>query len=556
MKNLVSFVQSKEEINFIVNKINQDVLFIPLNLDSLIYLKRQKKFYLNPKYYFSNEKHKKALTFTEKFISKLNYGDLKFEGLKLEFRSQIRFIINSCIFVIELYKKVLEEKNISLVLSGWHGQNLKKYKSNEIFLSSFIIENCLNLKEKINISSDYEEFNQNRFKNFYNYFINPNQIKGSSILINNLGYNFFRILIYKKLFQNVYYFNFGEKKLNFIKKIIFLLLGCKEIISEKKKIEFKEIIKIPDTHLTYENFDLTKIINSKKKELIIELSDSMNKLNAIKNFLKKKQFKRYFSFHSRGVDGSISELLNKCTSINISHGTVAESYTKYDALYKKIIADSVFSGKFKYFTIQSELCRKSLLNTNSKIKNTIKTGNLIFSNIKKDISDKEYLLYAVTLKKFHGLQFFGVEMFYEFFENLKLLNNIANKDKKIIVNIHASHKNILEEIKPFFSNLYFTCEKIDKVLDKSYALISFSSTAIEDALANNRYVILLDQWKRYQHYKPSTEREKKNIYYVNSEDELNKLIDNLNKKKTIKVNFLKNNLKNNFNLILKSDHES
>ena len=30
----------------------------------------------------------------------------------------------------------------------------------------------------------------------------------------------------------------------------------------------------------------------------------------------------------------------------------------------------------------------------------IKTNNLIFSNIKSDIHDKEFLLYAVTLKNF------------------------------------------------------------------------------------------------------------------------------------------------------------
>ena len=108
------------------------------------------------------------------------------------------------------------------------------------------------------------------------------------------------------------------------------------------------------------------------------------------------------------MDGSICELLNSinCTTINISHGTVVQYYEKYDALYKKIISESVFSGKFKYFAVQSELCEKSLLNTNINIKKTIKTNNLIFSNIKSDIHDKEFLLYAVTLKNFHGIHFF------------------------------------------------------------------------------------------------------------------------------------------------------
>jgi len=552
----VSFVQSKEEINLILSKINHQILFIPLNLESLMYLKQKELSHLNPKYYFNNEKHKQALLFTEKFISELNYGNLKFEGLRLEFRSQLRFIINSCIFLIEIYKKISEEKNISLVLSGWHGQNFRKYNSKEIFLASSIIENCFDLKNSINISSDNK--NTTKAQNLYNYYINPRKIKNDSILINNLGYNFYRLLIFKKLFQKVYCFNFDEKNLNFFKKIIFFLLGYREIIPKKTKIKFEETIKIPDIFLTYGDFDLSKIINLRKKELVFELSNSINKLNALNVLFKKKKFKNYFSFHSRGLDGSIGELLNntECKTINISHGTVVESYDKYDDLYKKIISDSVFSGKFKYFAVQSALCEKSLLNTNSKITKTVKTGNLIFSNVKKNISSKKYLLYAVTLKKFHGLQFLGVEMFYEFYENLNLLNNLVSKDKKIIVNVHTSHKKNLDEIKPFFPNLYFTSEKIDKVLNKSFALISFSSTAIEDALACNRYIILLDQWNRYQHFRPTTEWEKNKIYYVNSKDQLNKLIEYLRKKKINETNFLRNDLKNNYNKIFKIENEN
>ena len=105
-------------------------------------------------------------------------------------------------------------------------------------------------------------------------------------------------------------------------------------------------------------------------------------------------------------------------------------------------------------------------------------------------------------------------MFYEFFENLNLLNNIAKNGKKIIVNIHVSHRKILRKSSPFFQIYFFKSEKIDNVLAKSFVLISFSSTAIEDAIASNRYVILLDQWKRYQHFKPSTEKEKKKIKFI------------------------------------------
>ena len=42
---------------------------------------------------------------------------------------------------------------------------------------------------------------------------------------------------------------------------------------------------------------------------------------------------------------------------------------KYDGFYKKIIAESVFAGKFKNYAIQSKICEKSLINTCNRIKN-------------------------------------------------------------------------------------------------------------------------------------------------------------------------------------------
>ena len=94
-------------------------------------------------------------------------------------------------------------------------------------------------------------------------------------------------------------------------------------------------------------------------------------------------------------------------------------------------------------------------------------------------------------------------MYYEFYENLKLLNSLSLKKycKKIIVNIHPSHKNLVKDLKKIFPKLLITSQKIDKLIDQSFLLISFSSSAIEDAISSNRFVILFDQWKRYLHFK-------------------------------------------------------
>ncbi len=550
--NTFSFVQSKEEINFLL-KDKKKIVFIPLNLDTLIYLNVKKINFINPLVLIKNNNYRNFLNFSEKFLANLKFGKIKYEGIKIEFKAQLRFIINSCIFIIEIYKKLEKKKNIHLLQSGWNGQNKNKYRSDEIFLASKIISKCLIGKNFSFKTEDYKE--KENFKKLYFFESNKCTISKNDILINNLGYNFYRLFLYKKFFQKIFKISFHDNELGLIKKVLFTLFGYREI----KMIKAKEIDKIdfqiPNIKLSYKNVDISEYINDKKQGLENEISDMHSKLDGIKKITNIGNFKYYFSFHGRGIDGSISEILDKtkCNTVNIPHGTVSPYYEKYDGFYKKIISDSVFAGKFKNYAVQSPISEKSLINTNKKINKTIKTKNLIFSNIKTNIDNKKKALYAVTLKKFHGLQFFGVEMYYEFFENLKFLNNLTLNEhcKKIIVNIHPSHKNLVNDLKGIFPKLSITSEKIDKLIDKSFLLISFSSSAIEDAISSNRFVILLDQWKRYIHYKGKIYKNFNSIFYVNTKSQLKKTLEKIHfEKKKLKNCKIHNNLKENFKKVL------
>ena len=129
-----------------------------------------------------------------------------------------------------------------------------------------------------------------------------------------------------------------------------------------------------------------------------------------------------------------------------------------------------------------------------------------------------------------------------FTKNLKLLNSLSLKKycKKIIVNIHPSHKNLVKDLKKkFFPKLLITSQKIDKLIDQSFLLISFSSSAIEDAISSNRFVILFDQWKRYLHFKGKIFDNFNSIFYVNTKSQLKKAIK--------KIYFEKEELKNHKN---------
>ena len=71
-------------------------------------------------------------------------------------------------------------------------------------------------------------------------------------------------------------------------------------------------------------------------------------------------------------------------------------------------------------------------------------------------------MYAVTSKNFNQMHFHGVELYFEFYKNLEILNNLAKSAGLIIlVNLHPSVNNYsLQNLKGSFKNLSFTKKNI------------------------------------------------------------------------------------------------
>ena len=61
----------------------------------------------------------------------------------------------------------------------------------------------------------------------------------------------------------------------------------------------------------------------------------------------------------RGIDGYLATLSRKFNfnSICIPHGTVSHSFNEYDKIYKKIIAENVFSGDSNTFQFNLKLLK-------------------------------------------------------------------------------------------------------------------------------------------------------------------------------------------------------
>ena len=101
------------------------------------------------------------------------------------------------------------------------------------------------------------------------------------------------------------------------------------------------------------------------------------------------------------------------------------------------------------------------------------------------------MLFATTLKPLHGTQLLGVEMYYEFLENLVDLNKLSIEKIKISTNVHSSHRECIGNLKKIFPNISFECKKIDKVLKKTIVTMLSHLLVIEDSINSRVPVILL-----------------------------------------------------------------
>ena len=92
---------------------------------------------------------------------------------------------------------------------------------------------------------------------------------------------------------------------------------------------------------------------------------------------------------------------------------------------KKNISSAILNEDAMFTASQSKISDTFFKVNKSKSK-VLRTGNLIFNSTSSQFGKN--ILYAVTIKDFYNMQFFGVETFYEYFDNLNFLNNIAKKN--------------------------------------------------------------------------------------------------------------------------------
>jgi len=319
-------------------------------------------------------------------------------------------------------------------------------------------------------------------------------------------------------------------------------------INEELNLEFDSFLNkmndiSDDFSLNGINF-YTHLTNKLKFGLWYGLNDLQIQTSIVNNLLDKLKPKLIISPYSREINRNIAELGNakNIPSICISHGSLVKPKNKFEKIDHYHIGLSLILNEYRYHCIQSPLAQEYLEYYDVKGK-TIKTGNLIFSKTQdyyrnkiregllgKQHNDYKIILHGNTLKP-RGVHFHWVETFDEYISGLVDLVKVVDQMDKVhlIIKLHPIAEITEEDLRLFLpASENYSINKKERfwhVLSVADMLISFGSTAIEDALQNKIPVLLYDKWGRYKHCEAEELYNDCNpqvspVYYLKDEDYL------------------------------------
>ena len=540
MSNIVSLVQSIEETQFIIKNNKRKIVFIPLNLSVQLYCIKNKIEFIDPLNIISKNFHWDTIKSSKKLIDQIQYQDIKSESLQKELKAFVRFRFHSIAFLLEIVEQLLKLKKCEeLLLSGW--DTYYDQFSEKNYFISYIVQNLIkNIKITTieNISyKNHSSLTQNHF-----YFSNtPKNKEEKYILMTNLGYNFFRIVLFLKTKNQKILVPFVDG-ISFLKRLIYRILGVRFLKLERLPASKNEPINLPILDFDYKGKDLSKILNFRIIQEKTNIINLLNKSRAIDKLYKEIGIKLVITNVAKGIFGYFVDAASrhKINSICIPHGTLTKNFDEFDSIYKETISEGVTSKNAQYNISQSNISKNFFELHSKNFKQIINSGNMIFSKEIENRKKNKKILFAGTLKNFESIQLCGVEMYYEFIDNLFFLEKFSRKHNyEILIKLHPSTYDQIEMLKKIFTKLEFSKKKISSTFKNVLATISFSSTVIEDSLNSKCPVILLDRWKRYKHCDAEENSTTKDsaIYYVNDEDNLAKCLQTI--KLSNNINFEK-----------------
>lgn len=233
-------------------------------------------------------------------------------------------------------------------------------------------------------------------------------------------------------------------------------------------------------------------------------------------------------------------------AIFISHAVHPEPIDEYHEIELRNLGKTFMLGDYTDIALATPMQEAHLKYFKDRIKGLdareLKTGPLIFSEVtagaggavrkKMGIKEDEFVILHATTQKQRGSQrYYILETSDEMFSSLSDLVQAVNglNKARLIIRLHPGSNISDDEIRRLLpdSDKYIINREgnFEDILSASDLLVSYSSTAIDEALINNIPVLLFDKWNRYNHFNTGIFEDSKSddifpVCYVNSNEKL------------------------------------
>ncbi|MBI5888768.1 MAG: hypothetical protein HZB82_08685 [Deltaproteobacteria bacterium] len=257
------------------------------------------------------------------------------------------------------------------------------------------------------------------------------------------------------------------------------------------------------------------------KAHLLRMLHSSHNLSYMFGRMKRWMVMSFSGLDAMAVAGELTRRLGE-RSLFVSHGAHPAPSDEYHEIELLRLCRSFMLSDYTHVALSSPVQEEHLRYFKRKydwVGNIeLKTGPLVFADV-MDMDKSEskirlgippgniVLTHATTTKARHGERYYFLETLDEFFASLSDIVRCVDERRgvSLIIRVHPGFRLNDEEIKALLpASAKFIIHRdgpFSEALSATDVLISYSSTAIDEALMNKIPVLLYDRWSRYNHFK-------------------------------------------------------
>ena len=550
---MIFLVENKLQLETLQKKeFKKSDTFVAFTPDVHVYLEKKGYKTISSSNFFNSNNHfevsKYSHDFCEiicKFEDENNF--FKTQSSSITFKFYLKLYLSHIIMLITIYTKIKEKypneemKYIELEQNKINFSHQPTLNDNDSFYESII-------EGKVNSYSSSSQFSflNPLIKSLNLYKIKKVQEK-AAILTSFQNGNMKKYLKFLKDTKGFDSLRFRAVSKNNILEVFYSLYSIVKnipIITVPSSVDMKYLNKVFNTlkkenNLKYKGFDLFYILEQKIYQLMGHCIFLDNSLETTKEYLDIFNNARILSISSLGFSSILAEA-SASTNINstlISHGShiVHDDLSGIEHYYLSL--GQINSPCFKDTVVQSPYAYDFIKDKEKNIYKSkpIMWGNSFENNIEiEENTDNQFvILQASTPKSLIRPIIF--ETPFEYINNIiQIAKAIEDmKNIKYIVRFRPIDNISLETITYMlrkYKNIEIASDKtFQYYINKADVFISYSSTTIEEAMLENKNVILYGNDGIYEHIQD----ENKSIHFAKNIQDLKNIITLLNEKKDI-----------------------